>query len=144
MPLWSTVEVDEDRPPSQADPAPSLTVTLGKLLSLSEPWLSCSGGWGDGLTARTEMLSRAPGTQRSCQSLLPLLASYTLLVSFKAKISNAPHPKAHTQKASKTQKRGTVTLQLYSCSWAVHIPLPSAFSSTVGWIFFVSYSIAAY
>ena len=55
------------------------------------------------------MLSRAPGTQRSashcCYCWHPALLSSAL----KLKISSAPptHPKAHMQKASKTQKRGT-------------------------------------
>ena len=86
------------------------------------------------------MLSRAPGTQRSashcCYCWHPALLSSAL----KLKISSAPtHPPTQRRickKQAKHRSEAPVTLQLYSCSWAVHIPLPSAFPSTAGWLFF--------
>ena len=74
--LWSTVEADEHRPPSQADPAPPLTVTLGKVHPSLSPavW---SGGWGWWADCQDQDAQRSAS---HCYCWHP-----ALVISFKAK-----------------------------------------------------------
>lgn len=101
--LWSTVEVDKDRPPSQADPAPPLIVTLGKL----HPSLSLafwSGGWGWWADCQDRDARRS--ASRCCYCWRPALQSSAL----KLKIATPPPTQRHVcKKQTKRRSEAPVT-----------------------------------